>query len=1070
MMIKVPLVFALLTASLTSLLGQGGPGPGGPGPGGPPPLQPLNPPPVPAGNPITAAKTNLGKVLFWDEQLSSTRTISCGTCHQPVSGGADPRSSIGAASSTQLGPDGILGTADDITGSPGVILNRADGSYELEDFFGMMVQVTGRYAPSAINAGYSPTLFWDGRADGSFEDPVTGQVVLANGAALESQAAGPPLSQAEMAHQNRDWLAVAHRIEGSKPLALSPEIPNELETWIASRNYPALFTEAFGDDAVTPSRIIMAIATYERTLVSNQAPIDAFIAGNQNALTAQERLGLQLFGQNQCTACHGGNRFTDDRFHYIGVRPQAEDQGRFLVTGNNADRGRMRTPSLRNASLRGEFMHNGRLASLEEVVEFYDRGGDFDAPNKDNDVRPLNLTNTEKEALIAFLGRPLTDLRVAAETGPFSRPALYADSESAPAAGTDSVDLESGQTPVVVVIEPPLAGNPNFTVGLTDVPSGQTATLVIDDSPIASGTGIPGAAEVKLRFDLTTLGETGEEGYLSQSFRIPGGSSFAGKTIYGKWFIADGPDTAESASFSATVFGSSAGFLPPSSEITASENESTSEVAVSWEEVSSADGYDVYRSSTSSFDDSSLVETTDATSFTDSEVSANQLYYYWVVAFHDNEASAPSAVAVGSTYDLTGFEFTASDFLSDTETVLSWTAHPAAAGYLVLRGDTSSPSLMTEIRSPGGVTTTSDTTGTAARTYFYRAVAVDGDGNEIATSEIDSGGKSLAAPADVTASVATYQDRIDLSWPSVAEATRYRIYRSSTDSAGTSIAVTTSSTWSDTTTIPGSPFYYEVAAENDYGSSERATRVRGSRAVSAPTGLTATVTGEPGQIILSWIVANGVSEYALFRSATNDFSSATEIATSSASSYLDETTEAGQSYYYWIASINGEDERIVEEAEVALGISGFVAPDLLVGKRADSLTGNSLYNTSGIGQTLTSRTRRYRKSTTCVSAQNDGNTEDVLRYTGGGGNRFFKVYCHRIAPTPTNLTAAAKVGVALSTDLEAGATESIQIKVKPVRSKQNRSRTYRLTTLLRAISTMEESEQDCIKVKTIAKY
>jgi fibronectin type 3 domain-containing protein len=841
-----------------------------------------------------------------------------------------------------------------------------------------------------------------------------------------------------------------------------------LESWIASRNYPALFTEAFGDDAVTPGRIIMAIATYERTLVSNQAPIDAFIAGNQDALTAQERLGMQLFGQNQCATCHTGNRFTDDRFHYIGVRPPAEDQGRFLVTGNNGDRGRMRTPGLRNASLRGEFMHNGRLASLGEVVEFYNRGGDFDAPNKDNNVRPLNLTETEKEALIAFLGRPLTDPRVAAETGPFSRPALFADSANAPLVGTDTVDLISGQTPSMVVIEPALAGNPNFTIGLTAVPAGQGATLVIDDAPIASGAGIPGAGEVKMRFELNTLGELNEDGYLSQAIRIPGGSALVGKTLYGKWFVTDGPGPAESASFSATLFGSSAGLLPAPAGVTASDNESTTAVTVSWEEVPTADGYDVYRSSTSFFDDASLVKTTEATSFTDTDVSADRLYNYWVVAFHDNEASPPSAAEPGSTYDLSGFEFTASDFLSDRETLLSWTALPAASGYLVLRGDTSSPSSMTQIDSLEAVTSTRDSTGTAARTYFYRVVAVNGEGNEIATSEIDSGGKSLSIPTDVTATMATFQDRIELSWTSVEGATGYRVYRSSTASPGTSIAVISSNSWSDTTAVPGSYYYYEIAAENDYGSSARSSRAQGSRGVSAPTGLTAIT--EPGRIALSWTASSGVTEYAVFRSTTDRLSSAIEIGTSSIPSYFDETAEAGEGYYYLIASINELNERVVEESNAVSGTSGFTAPDLLVGKRAGSLMGNSIYNASGMAQTLISRTRRYRKSTAFVAAQNDGNTEDVLRYAGGGGNRFFKVSYYRSAPTPANLTAAAKVGAALSTDLEAGVTERLQIKTKPVRSRQSRNRAYRLTTILRAVSTVENSEQDCIKVKTLAKH
>ncbi|MCB1061705.1 MAG: hypothetical protein KDN20_02150 [Verrucomicrobiae bacterium] len=113
------------------------------------------------------AKTNLGKVLFWDEQLSSSRTISYGTCHHPVTGGADPRSTIGDAISTNPGPDGISGTSDHITGSPGVILNWGDGLYDLDDYFGMTRQVTWPLRAVRDQRGIrqQPFLGWPGDND-----------------------------------------------------------------------------------------------------------------------------------------------------------------------------------------------------------------------------------------------------------------------------------------------------------------------------------------------------------------------------------------------------------------------------------------------------------------------------------------------------------------------------------------------------------------------------------------------------------------------------------------------------------------------------------------------------------------------------------------------------------------------------------------------------------------------------------------------------------------------------------------------------------------------------------------
>src|SRR5207302_1104029 len=132
------------------------------------PLSPLEPPPAPGGNSVTAAKAYLGKTLFWDEQLSSTRTVACGTCHFASNGGSDSRAIVGNARSANPGADGVFGTADDVFASPGVISNNSDGTYSLSSVYGFHEQVTGRKSRSYIDAGFSPLLFWDGRASGTF--------------------------------------------------------------------------------------------------------------------------------------------------------------------------------------------------------------------------------------------------------------------------------------------------------------------------------------------------------------------------------------------------------------------------------------------------------------------------------------------------------------------------------------------------------------------------------------------------------------------------------------------------------------------------------------------------------------------------------------------------------------------------------------------------------------------------------------------------------------------------------------------------------------------------------------
>lgn len=504
------------------------------------PVPPLEPPPVPPGNPVTASKAYLGKTLFWDEQLSSTRTVSCGTCHHAGTGGVDPRSITAAAGAINPGPDGVFDTNDDIRGSGGVPQTAADGSYVHSSDYGFDHQVTRRRSMSYINSAYAPVLFWDGRATQIFRDPLTDAVVLGNGAALESQALGPPLSVEEMAHTGRNWSDAAAQIASSSPLVLSPDVPENMSSWIDGRTYPELFAEAFGTPDVTPIRIAMALATFQRTLYSDRTPFDLDAAGIQ-PLTLQEQRGRGIFVASSCNVCHAGNQFTDNSFRYIGVRPQIEDLGRFEVTGNPANRGEFRTPGLRNVELRGSYFHNGRFTTLEQVVAFYNRGGDFNAPNKPaNLIRPLGLSPQQQADLVAFLKRPLTDPRVAAEALAFDRPMLYTESDRVPVifgagkAGSLSV------TPTIHAISPPLSGNPTFTVSLANARANASAVLVIDEQDPGITATIPSTASFARTSVVTTASSSGL-GWASVSLSLPGSSLLGGKTLFARWYIED-PD------------------------------------------------------------------------------------------------------------------------------------------------------------------------------------------------------------------------------------------------------------------------------------------------------------------------------------------------------------------------------------------------------------------------------------------------------------------------------------------------------------------------------------------------
>ncbi len=521
-------------------------------------IPPLGPPPAPPENPPTGAKIYLGKTLFWDEQVSSTRTVACGSCHHPHNSGSDPRSRIGSPQATNPGVDGVYGTEDDVVGSPGVPRHRADGSYEWSPEFGLREQVTRRKAQSVTDSAFFDRLFWDGRAGEELLDPLSGAVVIPSGAALETQSLAPPVNATEMGYEGRDWNNVVARIAASRPLALAPSVPAALAAWIGERGYPELFAEAFGTPEITAARFAMAVASYERTLYSDRTPFDADLSSISDPPPAEKR-GRQLFTDKLCDQCHERTLLSDKLHRYIGLRPESEDEGRAEVTGLDRDRGRFKTPSLRNVALRSPFMHDGRFATLEEVVDFYDRGGDFDGPNKDVFfVKPLHLTEQDKSDIIAFLKNELTDERVAAEAGPlFDRPMLYGESARVPQVTGEGTAGTGGVVPQVEAIEPPLAGNPSFTVGLYDALGGAQAVLVIDDADPGAGGGIPGSGSLA-RAAVRVEGEGAGHGYASVSVPIPNDGALVGKTLFGRWFVEDpgAPGgVAATAAFRMTVFG-----------------------------------------------------------------------------------------------------------------------------------------------------------------------------------------------------------------------------------------------------------------------------------------------------------------------------------------------------------------------------------------------------------------------------------------------------------------------------------------------------------------------------------
>lgn len=324
-------------------------------------LEPLGPVPVPADNPQTPEKIELGKKLFFDRRLSGDGTMTCAVCHIPDQGFVDGQSIALSYPTTK----------------------------------------SWRNTQTIINSAYYKFLFHDGRAS-----------------SLEEQALGPLSASFEM-NLSADYL--------EEKIRVVPE-------------YVELFEKAFGGE-VTKERIAMALASFERTIVSGNTPLDRYLRGERDALSPAAKKGLAVFtGKGKCVQCHNGQNLADDKFHALYVpdnpdivedprmlatlryvakksgipefRTLTEDLGRYLITKDKKDWKAFRTHSLREVSRTAPYMHNGIFATLQEVIDFFDAGG-----GKGNtELKPLGLSKQEKDDLKTFLVEGLTgeDIKIQA--------------------------------------------------------------------------------------------------------------------------------------------------------------------------------------------------------------------------------------------------------------------------------------------------------------------------------------------------------------------------------------------------------------------------------------------------------------------------------------------------------------------------------------------------------------------------------------------------------------------------------------------------------------------------------
>ena len=310
---------------------------------------------IPNYNPMTEEKFALGKQLYFEPRVSKNGTVSCATCHNPEKGWTD----------------------------------------QLPHSVGIDGQVGSRNAPTVLNTAYGRTMFWDGRAP-----------------SLEGQAQGPIQNKIEMGDQS--YQEIIERLRKIK-------------------GYQDQFQQVFGTD-VTLDGMAKAIAAFERSALSGNSPFDRYngdgskgVEPDPKALSDSQKRGMLLFGltlgpddefqtdavrgKARCTSCHVGFNFTDEQFHNIGVGWVEKDRkfadlGRWAIAPigakNPAEIGAFKTPTVRDIERTGPYMHDGTEKTLEDVVEYYNKGGNAN-PYLDKDLKKLDLTDQEKADLVAFM-------------------------------------------------------------------------------------------------------------------------------------------------------------------------------------------------------------------------------------------------------------------------------------------------------------------------------------------------------------------------------------------------------------------------------------------------------------------------------------------------------------------------------------------------------------------------------------------------------------------------------------------------------------------------------------------
>jgi cytochrome c peroxidase len=355
---------------------------------------------VPASNPLTEGKVELGKQLYFDPRVSLNGTVSCATCHNPARGWTDNLK-------TSAGIDG---------------------------------QVGGRNAPTVLNTVYGKSMFWDGRAP-----------------SLEGQSQGPPQNPIEMGNQS--YKTIIERLR--KVPGYTEQFKKVFGTDVTLDGFAKAIASFERVTALTGNAPYDKYNAGDLKALSDSQKRGMVLFGLRLAQDDDFKSDVVL-KKADCTSCHAGFNFTDEQFHNLGVgfdpkTGKFADLGRFVIdpvgAKNPANYGAFKTPTVRDAEKTAPYMHDGSLKTLEEVVDHYDKGG-IPNPALDKDMKKLNLTSQEKANVVAFM-KALTG-----ERPKLTMPKLPPGPDGKSPSPADALEAPKAKTALDTILHPqPLASN-----------------------------------------------------------------------------------------------------------------------------------------------------------------------------------------------------------------------------------------------------------------------------------------------------------------------------------------------------------------------------------------------------------------------------------------------------------------------------------------------------------------------------------------------------------------------------------------------------------------------------------